>query len=57
MLSKMVFKVVALPVRAKAPLVSRALAGLGPPVSQGPLWMIPALLALTSAAPERELHA
>jgi hypothetical protein len=57
MLSKMVYRLVALPVRAKTPLVPRALAGLGPPVSQAPLGMIPALLALFSAASERELHA
>jgi hypothetical protein len=57
MLSKMVHRFIALQVRAKALLVSRALAGLGPPVSQGSLEMIPALLALTFAVPERELHA
>jgi hypothetical protein len=57
MLSKMVYRLVALPVWAKTPLVPRALAGLGPPVSQAPLGMIPALLALFSAASERELHA
>jgi hypothetical protein len=36
MLSKIVHRLVALPVRAKALLVSAALAGLGPSVLPGP---------------------
>ncbi len=57
MLSKMVHRLVALQVRAKVLLVSRALVRLGPPVSPRPLGTIAAFLLLIFAAPERERHA
>ena len=57
MLSKMVHRLVALQVRAKALLVSRALVRLGSPVLPRPLGMIAAFLLLIFAAPERERHA
>ena len=57
MLSKMVHRLVALQVRAKALLVSRALVRLGPPVLPRPLGMNAAFLLLIFAASEREHHA